>query len=78
MTAKAPAITDREKKNDAGSKQARVIAMLQSPTGMTARLTQASLIPVSFPCRPSLSLIEVLSAARSWREQHDPPQRNPP
>jgi uncharacterized protein DUF3489 len=30
-----PAITDPEKKNDAGSKQARVIAMLQSPTGMT-------------------------------------------
>jgi uncharacterized protein DUF3489 len=37
MTAKLPqpAITDREKKNDAGSKQARVIEMLQSPTGMT-------------------------------------------
>jgi hypothetical protein len=34
-TAKPPAITDPEKKNDAGSKQARVIAMLQSPTGMT-------------------------------------------
>ena len=30
-----PAVTDREKKNDAGSKQARVIEMLQSPTGMT-------------------------------------------
>jgi Protein of unknown function (DUF3489) len=30
-----PAVTDREKNNDAGSKQARVIAMLQSPTGMT-------------------------------------------
>jgi hypothetical protein len=30
-----PAITDREKRNDAGSKQARVIEMLQSPTGMT-------------------------------------------
>jgi Protein of unknown function (DUF3489) len=30
-----PAMTDREKKNDAGSKQARVIATLQSPTGMT-------------------------------------------
>jgi hypothetical protein len=30
-----PAITDPEKKNDAGSKQARVIEMLQSPTGMT-------------------------------------------
>jgi|SRR4030081_284060 len=30
-----PAITDPEKKNDAGSKQARVIQMLQSPTGMT-------------------------------------------
>ena len=29
------AITDPEKKNDAGSKQARVIEMLQSPTGMT-------------------------------------------
>jgi hypothetical protein len=29
-----PAITDREK-NDAGSKQARVIEMLQSPTGTT-------------------------------------------
>ena len=27
--------TDPEKKNDAGSKQARVIQMLQSPTGMT-------------------------------------------
>ena len=79
-SAKPPqlAITDPEKKKDAGSKQARVIAMLQSPTGMTACLSQASLIPVSFPCRPSLSLIEVLSAARSWREQHDPPQRNPP
>ncbi len=37
MTAKPPqrAITDPEKKNDAGSKQARVIEMLQSPTGMT-------------------------------------------
>src|SRR6476469_7730775 len=37
MTAKPaqPAITDLEKKNDAGSKQARVIEMLQSPTGMT-------------------------------------------
>src|SRR3954451_4028232 len=34
-TAKAPAITDPKKKNDAGSKQARVIEMLQSPTGMT-------------------------------------------
>jgi hypothetical protein len=36
-TAKPPqtAITYREKKNDAGSKQARVIEMLQSPTGMT-------------------------------------------
>jgi Protein of unknown function (DUF3489) len=33
--AKPPAITDPEKKNDAGSKQARVIEMLQSPTGMT-------------------------------------------
>jgi hypothetical protein len=30
-----PAITDRDKKNTAGSKQARVIEMLQSPTGMT-------------------------------------------
>ena len=37
MTAKPaqPAITDVEKKNDAGSKQARVIEVLQSPTGMT-------------------------------------------
>src|SRR6476661_3556179 len=37
MTAKPaqPAITDLEKKNDAGTKQARVIAMLQSPTGAT-------------------------------------------
>ena len=37
MTAKPaqPAITDLEKKNDAGSKQARVIEMLQSPTGTT-------------------------------------------
>jgi hypothetical protein len=37
MTAKPaqPAITDLEKKNDAGSKQVRVIQMLQSPTGMT-------------------------------------------
>ena len=34
-TAKSPAITNPEKKNDAGSKQARVIEMLQSPTGMT-------------------------------------------
>jgi Protein of unknown function (DUF3489) len=36
-TAKPPqsAITDPEKKNDPGSKQARVIEMLQSPTGMT-------------------------------------------
>ena len=30
-----PAITNPEKKNDAGSKQARVIEMLQSPPGMT-------------------------------------------
>jgi hypothetical protein len=30
-----PAITDPEQKNDAGSKQARVIEMLQSPIGMT-------------------------------------------
>jgi Protein of unknown function (DUF3489) len=30
-----PPITDPEKKSDAGSKQARVIEMLQSPTGMT-------------------------------------------
>src|SRR6195256_4433122 len=30
-----PAITDREKRKDAGSKQSRVIAMLQSPTGAT-------------------------------------------
>ena len=30
-----PSVTGREKKNDAGSKQARVIEMLQSPTGMT-------------------------------------------
>jgi Protein of unknown function (DUF3489) len=30
-----PGITDREKKKDAGSKQGRVIEMLQSPTGMT-------------------------------------------
>ena len=37
MTAKPPqpSITDPEKKNDAGSKQARVIEMLRSPTGMT-------------------------------------------
>src|SRR3977135_129693 len=36
-TAKAPqpAVTDPEKKNDASSKQARLIEMLQSPTGMT-------------------------------------------
>ena len=34
-TAKPPAISDPEKKNDAGSKQARIIEMLQSPTGMT-------------------------------------------
>ena len=34
--AKPPAITDPEKKNGAGgSKQARVIEMLQSPTGIT-------------------------------------------
>jgi Protein of unknown function (DUF3489) len=31
----SPPITDPEKKNDAGSKQARVIEMLRSPTGMT-------------------------------------------
>src|SRR3954471_17099228 len=30
-----PAVTDPEQKNDAVSKQARVIEMLQSPTGMT-------------------------------------------
>jgi hypothetical protein len=30
-----PAITGREEKSDAGSKQARVIEMLQSPSGMT-------------------------------------------
>jgi hypothetical protein len=30
-----PAITDPEKMTDSGSKQARVIEMLQSPTGMT-------------------------------------------
>ena len=30
-----PAITDPEKKNGAGPQQARVIEMLQSPTGMT-------------------------------------------
>ena len=30
-----PAITDPEKMTDAGSKQARVIEMLQSPTGVT-------------------------------------------
>jgi hypothetical protein len=30
-----PAITDPEKKSDAGSKQARLIEMLQSPTGIT-------------------------------------------
>jgi hypothetical protein len=30
-----PAITEPEEKNDAGSKQARVIEKLQSPTGMT-------------------------------------------
>ena len=30
-----PAITDLEKRNDPSSKQARVIDMLQSPTGMT-------------------------------------------
>jgi Protein of unknown function (DUF3489) len=36
-SAKPPqlAITDPEKKKDAGSKQARVIEMLQSPAGMT-------------------------------------------
>ena len=33
--ASQPAITDLEKKNDPGSKQSRVIAMLQSPTGIT-------------------------------------------
>ena len=33
--AKPPAVIDPEKKNGAGSKQARVIEMLQSPTGMT-------------------------------------------
>ena len=30
-----PAVTDPEKRNDPGSKQARVIEKLQSPTGMT-------------------------------------------
>jgi hypothetical protein len=30
-----PAVTGPEKKNDAGSKQARIIEMLQSPTGVT-------------------------------------------
>jgi hypothetical protein len=33
--AKPPAVIDPENKNGAGSKQARVIEMLQSPTGMT-------------------------------------------
>ena len=33
--AKPPAVIDPDKKNGAGSKQARVIEMLQSPTGMT-------------------------------------------
>ena len=33
--AKPPAVIDPEKKNGASSKQARVIEMLQSPTGMT-------------------------------------------
>ena len=33
--AKPPAVIDPEKKNGAGSKQARVIEMLQSPTGVT-------------------------------------------
>jgi hypothetical protein len=33
--AKPPAVIDPEKKNGAGSKQARVIEMLLSPTGMT-------------------------------------------
>ena len=35
-----PAITAPEKKNEAGSKQARVIAMLQSPTGMAAMMKE--------------------------------------
>jgi hypothetical protein len=35
-----PAIIDPEKKNDAGSKQARVIKMLQSPTGMAAMMKE--------------------------------------
>jgi hypothetical protein len=30
-----PAVTNPDKKSDAGSKQARVIEMLQSPAGMT-------------------------------------------
>jgi hypothetical protein len=35
-----PAITAPEKKNEAGSKQACVIAMLQSPTGMAAMMKE--------------------------------------
>jgi hypothetical protein len=35
-----PPITAPEKKNEAGSKQARVIAMLQSPTGMAAMMKE--------------------------------------
>ena len=39
-----PAITDPEKKNDAGSKQARVIEMLQLPTGMTIAAMLAGVV----------------------------------
>ena len=47
-----PAITAPEKKNEAGSKQARVIAMLQSPTGMAAMMKKPA--GSSIPCVASL------------------------